>query len=246
MASPPPALLHLQVRQRIPLAQDIVAFELRDPQGHALPAFEAGAHIDLHLPGDTPDAPGRVRSYSLCNAPDERDQYLIAVQREAAGRGGSRWLHEHLQTGDTVIVGAPRNAFALRPAPHTLLLAGGIGMTPLLAMAETLWRQDRSFELHIGVRSRSRLAFAERLTQAPWSTCVQVHVDSPSPDPTPPWSLPALLAAQPSHTRAYACGPAGFMQAVQQAARALGWADDRVVIEHFAPPAPVPTASEAP
>jgi len=256
MADQPTALPHLQlqVQQRIPQAEDIVAFELRDPQGRPLPAFEAGAHIDLHLPGDDdipPGAPPRLRSYSLCNDPLEHHRYLIAVQREAHGRGGSRWLHARLQVGDAITVSPPRNFFALRPAPHTLLLAGGIGLTPLLAMAEALCAADRSFELHIGVRSRARLAFAQRLADAPWAAQVQVHADDDNNDDAgggtpPPWHLPALLAAQPAHTLAYACGPAGFMTAVQRAAHQIGWDHGRVVIEHFAPPPPSPPAANAP
>jgi vanillate O-demethylase ferredoxin subunit len=239
MAPFPPERLQLQVRQRQPLAEDIVAFELQAPQGQPLPPFEAGAHIDLHLPGDTPGAPARVRSYSLCNAPTERHRYLIAVQCEHHGRGGSRWLHQHLQVGDVLPVGAPRNCFALRPAAHTLLLAGGIGLTPLLAMAETLWAADRSFALHIGVRSAARLPFAQRLAEAPWGALVQRHLDEDGP-----WQLPPLLAGQPPGTLACACGPAGFMAAVQRAAHQVGWADGQVVVEHFSAPPAAPGAAE--
>jgi vanillate O-demethylase ferredoxin subunit len=227
--------LTLVVTHRETLCDDIVAFELRHPDGAELPAFEAGAHIDLHLPateGEPAPAPRR-RSYSLCNRPAERFRYLIAVQREAAGRGGSAWLHAQLQAGDRIAVSAPRNLFALQPAPRHLLLAGGIGLTPLLAMAEVLWAAGRPFELRICVRSAQRLPFARRLLEAPWAGCVQVHAD----DAGPALDLGALLAQQGAGTLAYCCGPAGFMAAVQRAATDAGWPAERVVVEHFAAPA---------
>jgi vanillate O-demethylase ferredoxin subunit len=233
--------LDLQVSQRLVLAEDIVGFELRHPQGAPLPRFEAGAHIDLHLPPQ-PDGSGRVRSYSLCNPPHEPHRYLVAVQCERAGRGGSLWLHQHLQPGQHIQVGWPRNLFALRPAPHTLLLAGGIGLTPLLAMAEALWAAGRSFELHVAVRSRARLAFAQHLATAPWSAQVRVHVDGEYPA----LDLTALLARQGESTLLATCGPAGFMAAVQRAARQLGWPDGRVLLEHFAAPAPQASGAAAP
>ncbi|MDT7837042.1 PDR/VanB family oxidoreductase [Aquabacterium sp. OR-4] len=242
MVDAKPATLRLQVARRDVVAEDVLAFELRDPAGADLPPFEAGAHIDVHLPADAPVSGPRVRCYSLCNAPSERQRYCVAVQREPAGRGGSRWLHQQVQVGDVLSVGPPRNAFALRPAPHTLLLGGGIGLTPLLAMAEALWAADQSFELHVAVRSAARLAFAQRLRTAPWAGCVQVHVDGPGPA----LDLAALLARQPPQALAFACGPTGFMAAVQGAARQLGWADGRVVVEHFAAPAAVPAGRDEP
>jgi vanillate O-demethylase ferredoxin subunit len=236
--------LTLVVTRRETLCDDIVAFELRLPDGAELPAFEAGAHIDLHLPAadDAPGAIPRRRSYSLCNPPGERGRYLIAVQREATGRGGSAWLHAHLQAGDRIGVSAPRNLFALRPAPRHLLLAGGIGLTPLLAMAEVLWAAGQHFELHICVRSAQRLPFARRLLEAPWSGCVQVHAD----DADPALDLAALLAQQGADTLAYCCGPAGFMAAVQRAADDAGWPAERVVVEHFAAPPPPAAAAVEP
>ncbi|PXW92304.1 vanillate O-demethylase ferredoxin subunit [Sphaerotilus hippei] len=237
--------LSLRVTRRDELTPHIAAFELRRDDGGPLPPFEAGAHIDVELP----DGSGRVRSYSLCHAPSDRHRYLIAVQCEAEGRGGSLWLHRHVAVGDTLRVGPPRHLFALRDAPHVLLLAGGIGLTPLLSMAETLWADGRSFALHCAVRSRDRLPFAERLATAAWADRVSVHADIPAPGPAarPALDLRTLLERAPQDTLVCACGPGGFMAAVQQAARTLGWADERVVIERFAPPAesPVRTAAAA-
>ncbi|MEY4415818.1 MAG: hypothetical protein RIQ53_3111 [Pseudomonadota bacterium] len=149
---------------------DILAVELRDPHGAALPPFEAGAHIDVHTPG------GPVRPYSLCGDPADATVWQIAVQREPDSRGGSRAMHERLRAGDRLTVGLPRQAFGLHddPAP-VLLLGGGIGITPLLAMAETLHAQGRRFALHLAVREPRALAFADRLRVAPWADAVTVH-----------------------------------------------------------------------
>lgn len=235
----PAQTLTLRVSRREPLCDGIVAFELRATDDRPLPAFDAGAHIDLHLPPARPGEAPRRRSYSLCNPPDERDRYLIAVQHEHAGRGGSAWLHAQLQPGDRIDASTPSNLFALQPAPHALLLAGGIGLTPLLAMAETLWAQDRSFTLQVRVRSRARLPFARRLQEAPWAQAVQVLADDEAQADTE--TLDRLIAAQPAGTRIWTCGPAGFMAAVRAAAARAGWSTDRVVTEHFAAPAPAPT-----
>ncbi|NDY93440.1 PDR/VanB family oxidoreductase [Ideonella livida] len=222
----------LQVQRRERLCADIVALTLVDPSGVPLPDWTAGAHVDLLLPLDGPAAPPRARSYSLCHRPGERGHYQIAVQRERAGRGGSAWVHEHLHEGAWVPVRPPRNLFTLRPAPHVLLLAGGIGLTPLLAMAEALWAEGRSFALQVAVRQRTRLPFAARLAQAPWARHVQVWAD----DEGAALDLPAQLAAQPAGTLVATCGPAGFMAAVQRAAQQAGWAPERVLLEHFAAP----------
>ncbi len=237
----PAQTLTLRVSRREPLCDDIVAFELRAADDRPLPAFEAGAHIDLHLPPARPGQAPRRRSYSLCNPPGERDRYLIAVQHEHAGRGGSAWLHAQLQPGDRIDASAPRQLFALQPAPHHLLLAGGIGLTPLLAMAETLWAQDRSFTLQVRVRSRARLPFARRLQEAPWAQAVQVLADDEAQANTE--TLDRLIAVQPAGTWIWTCGPAGFMAAVRAAATRAGWSADRVVSEHFAAPGAEPPAA---
>jgi len=126
----PAGLLQLQITDRQQEAQDICRLELRHPEGLDLPAFSAGAHIDLHLPG------GLVRSYSLCGSPAQRSRYEIAVLLEPGSRGGSRWVHEAIHVGSMVNVTGQRNHFELAPAslrvPHSLLVAGGIGITPLL------------------------------------------------------------------------------------------------------------------
>ncbi|WP_066269150.1 PDR/VanB family oxidoreductase [Hydrogenophaga palleronii] len=222
-------LLHVRVSHREVQAQEVVALTLVPAEGQGpLPAFDAGAHIDLLLPN------GLVRQYSLCNAPHERDHYLIAVLREPSGRGGSACVHEALRVGTALQIGLPRNAFALLPCPHTLLLAGGIGLTPLLAMAEQLWAEQRSFELHACARSVTRLPFRQRLKEAPWAHLVHLHHDDGPPSQH--FDARALLGQSPPGTQAWVCGPSGFIGHVREQAQALGWAADRVHVEHFAAP----------
>ena len=220
-------LLRVRVSHREVQAEDVVALTLVPADGQdTLPAFDAGAHIDLHLPN------GLVRQYSLCNAPHERHRYLIAVLREPAGRGGSACVHDALHTGAELHIGQPRNAFALAPCPHTLLLAGGIGLTPLLAMAEQLWDRQHAFELHVCARSASRLPFRRHLQEAAWSTRAHLHRDDGPP--AQQLDVRALLSQSPPGTQVWVCGPSGFIGHVRERALALGWSPDRVHAEHFA------------
>ena len=207
-------------------AQDICSLELVTVDGTALPSFTAGAHIDVHLPG------GIVRQYSLCNAPAETHRYVIAVLRDTGSRGGSSAVHELLHQGSTLDISAPRNLFPLEPhAPHHLLLAGGIGITPLLAMAEQLAESGQSFSLHHCNRSRVRTAFLQRLRQARYATQVHHHFDDESG--LAPFDITTLLQSAPSGTHLYVCGPQGFMDAVLQAGRAAGWPEARLHREYF-------------
>jgi vanillate O-demethylase ferredoxin subunit len=207
-------------------ALDIVSFELRDPKGRALPAFAAGAHIDVHVPG------GPVRQYSLCNAPDERHRYVIAVLRDPASRGGSAGIHA-LQPGETIEISDPRNHFPLdRCAKHHLLLAGGIGITPILSMAESLSEAKSSFELHYCTRSAERTAFAQRIRQGPLaSRCVFHHDDG---DASQKLDIARLLRGSDAGTHLYVCGPTGFMNWILDAARDCGWPQARLHREYFA------------
>jgi ferredoxin-NADP reductase len=141
-------------------ALGVVSIELRDPTGAPLPQFAPGAHIDLHL------ANGLVRSYSLCGAPEQRDRYTVGVLNDRNSRGGSRFVHEQLRVGATLNVSAPRNHFALdEDAAHTVLVAGGIGVTPIVCMARRLAERGRSFTLLYCARSRAEAAFVEQLSR---------------------------------------------------------------------------------
>jgi vanillate O-demethylase ferredoxin subunit len=228
-------LLPVRVASRRTEAQDICSLELVPVDGTALPAFTAGAHVDVHLPG------GLVRQYSLCNRPGETHRYQIGVLRDAASRGGSQSVHDALIDGTELAISAPRNLFPLSEgAPHHLLLAGGIGITPLLAMAEHLSAQGASFALHHCTRSRERTPFVARIAASAYASQVQHHFDDSGK--AQQLDLPATLAQAPAGTHLYVCGPTGFMEAVLGAARSAGWAEDRLHREYFAA-APVDTAN---
>lgn len=230
------ALMRVRVAARQEEALDICSLDLVAVDGGALPAFSAGAHIDLHLPG------GLVRQYSLCNAPGETHRYRIAVLRDAASRGGSATVHEQLQVGTELDIGTPRNLFGLDPsAPHHLLLAGGIGITPLLAMAEQLAAQGGAFTLHHATRSRERTPFVAQLATATYADRVHHHVDDgPAMQKL---DLAVTLRAAPAGSHLYVCGPTGFMEAVLAEGRAQGWDEARLHREYFAA-APTGTAGD--
>jgi ferredoxin-NADP reductase len=208
-------------------AQGIVSFELVDPRGRALPRFSAGAHIDVHI------REGLVRQYSLCNHPAERHRYLIAVQRADKSRGGSEAMHDAVLPGDVITISRPRNRFPLsHRAGHTLLLAGGIGITPLLSMAEQLATDGRPFEMHYCVREAARAAFAKRINRPAFADKVMYHFSDGAPEQQ--LDIPALLRHQPEGTHLYVCGPAGFMSAVIDSALQLGWPAANLHREYFA------------
>lgn len=230
------ALIRVRVAARQDEALDICSLDLVPVDGSALPAFSAGAHIDVHLPG------GLVRQYSLCNPPGETHRYRIAVLRDAASRGGSATVHDQLQVGTVLDIGAPRSLFELAPsAPHHLLLAGGIGITPLLAMAEQLATQGGRFTLHHATRSRERTPFVAQLASAPYADRVHHHFDDgPAMQKL---DLAATLRSAPAGSHLYVCGPTGFMEAVLAEGRAQGWDEARLHREYFAA-APTGTAGD--
>lgn len=204
-------------------AEGICSYELARTDGAPLPAFSAGAHVDVHLPG------GIVRQYSLCNDDQETHRYRIAVLRDPASRGGSIALHDQVKAGDTLTISAPRNQFPLLDAPLSLLLAGGIGITPLLCMAQRLAATGRDFRLHYCTRSLSRTAFRERV--AAFGDRARLHLDDG--DAAQKLDLPAALAAAPAGSRLYVCGPPGFIDFVVNTAKAQGWPAERLHLEYF-------------
>jgi vanillate O-demethylase ferredoxin subunit len=214
------------VRKRVE-ADGICSFELARADGAALPAFAAGSHVDVQLPG------GPVRQYSLCNDPSESHRYLIAVLREAASRGGSAAMHDQVHEGSMLAISPPKNHFALaHDASAHLLMAGGIGVTPILCMAERLATVGAAFEMHYAARTRSRMAFVERIARSRFAGRVQLHLDDG--DAAQKLDIAGVLAAQPAGTHVYVCGPRGFMDAVIGAARTAGWPDGRIHFEYFA------------
>ena len=215
--------IQVKVLRRQEEAEGIFSYELARPDGAPLPAFSAGSHIDVHLPG------GLVRQYSLSNDDQETHRYRIAVLRDPASRGGSIALHDQVRAGDALTISAPRNHFPLVTSPHSLLLAGGIGITPLLCMAQRLVATGRDFSLHYCTRSLSRTAFRDSV--AGFGERAHLHLDDG--DAAQKLDLPAVLAAAPAGSHLYICGPGGFIDFVVQTARAAGWSDDRVHLEYF-------------
>ena len=216
-------------------AQGICTYELASADGSALPAFSAGSHIDVHLPG------GLIRQYSLCNHPDEQHRYLIGVLRDPASRGGSQSLHEQIKSGDSLRISEPRNLFPLaHEARRSLLFAGGIGITPILCMAERLAHSGADFELHYCARSSERAAFVERLRNSPFADRVFMHFDE---QPETALNAALVLASPQPGTHLYVCGPGGFMQHVLDSARAQGWQEHALHREYFAA-APVDSSND--
>jgi vanillate O-demethylase ferredoxin subunit len=207
-------------------AVDIASFELASVDGKPLPPFSAGSHIDVHV------AEGLTRQYSLCNDPTETHRYLIGVLRDPASRGGSVTMHDKVCEGDKLRISAPKNHFALdHGTAHALLLAGGIGVTPVLCMAERLAQVSATFDMHYCTRAPERTAFMERIRRAPFANRVSFHFDAGTPEQK--LDLPAVLAASPEGTHLYVCGPKGFIDFVLACARAAGWSEDRLHLEYF-------------
>ena len=219
------AQIAVKVARKTQEAQDIASFELLKPDGSALPGFSAGSHIDVQVPG------GLTRQYSLCNDAAEQHRYRIAVLRDAASRGGSKGMHEAVREGDTLLISEPRNHFPLVHAQRTLLLAGGIGVTPLLCMAQRLATSGAEFEMHYCTRSAERTAFRDEIAAAAWAPRVAFHHDDG--DAAQKLQLDALLARPEPGTHIYVCGPTGFIDWVVKTAERLGWGKDQVHLEYF-------------
>jgi vanillate monooxygenase ferredoxin subunit len=212
------------VRKRLE-AQDIASFELARADGAPLPAFSAGSHIDVQVPT------GLTRQYSLCNDAAEQYRYRIAVLRDPASRGGSVAMHDGVNEGDVIHISEPKNHFALHPAPRSVLLAGGIGVTPLLCMAQRLAAVDADFVLHYCTRSPERTAFREEIGSRPFAGRVRFHFDSGPPSQR--LNLDSALKNPDGQARLYVCGPAGFIGHVVDAAKARGWPADHIHLEYF-------------
>jgi vanillate monooxygenase ferredoxin subunit len=206
-------------------AHDIVSIELEEVSRRALPPFSAGSHIDVHV------APGITRQYSLCNAPHEMHRYVIGVLREPRSRGGSATLHDHVSVGDLLPISEPRNHFPLEPARRSILLAGGIGVTPILCMAERLARIDADFSMHYCSRSRSRTAFIGQIERSAFASRVVMYFNDDSTGAR--LNLPAALGQPDVDTHIYVCGPVGFIEHVQQVAIQSGWDQDCLHAEYF-------------
>lgn len=218
--------LRLKVANRRNAARDIVSFDLIDPTGAPLPPFAAGAHVDVRA------ADGVIRQYSISNSPSERHRYRLGVLLDPMSRGGSSAIHTGFLEGSIVEIGVPRNLFPIADiARPVLLLGGGIGITPILAMAYEVEAAGGAYSLHYCVRDRSRAAFLEELEAGPLADNAHVHCDDGASEQR--LDLPTLLAAADPATSLYVCGPAGFIDYVLGTARGAGWAEDRLHSESF-------------
>lgn len=216
--------LTVKVASKQRAADGIVALELVSPQGDALPQFHAGAHIDVHIDGLTP------RQYSLCGDPEDRRMYRIGVLRDEGSRGTSVHLNDTVQVGDELQISEPKNHFPLMPAEHYVLLAGGIGITPLMCMAMTLHKRHASFELHYACRSESRAAFLSELKAAPYASQVHTWWDDV---PGQSLNLDHVVAKRSGLSKLYVCGPTGLLDSAQNKASQFGWEKDNVHVEYF-------------
>jgi vanillate O-demethylase ferredoxin subunit len=222
----PHGRLTLRVSDKQAEARDICSFDLTAPDGQPLPPFSAGSHIDVFL------RDGGIRQYSLCNDPAETHRYQICVQRDPKSRGGSRALHDEVKRGQLVDVSLPKARFPLaQGARHSLLVAGGIGITPLISMAEQLWRDGAGFDVHYCTRSPERTAFLERIAQAPYGDQVHFHFSDGPPGQLADFA--SMLANPNVADHLYVCGPPGFMDVVCETARQAGWQDSHVHKEYF-------------
>lgn len=204
-------LIGVKVARRWDEAEGIAAFELVAENGGDLPAFTAGAHVEVQV------GPGLTRPYSLSNDPAERHRYVLGVLREVESKGGSHAMHDRIQAGVTLQISQPRNNFPLdESAPYSLLLAGGIGITPILAMARRLHAIGAKFDLHYCTRTRARMAFRPDLFDGPFDKNVHPHFDDGPQSQL--LDIERSIATLPAGAHLYVCGPAGFMNAVLAAA----------------------------
>ena len=217
-------MMTLRVTRNEAIADGINLFEFRQPDGAALPEFSAGAHIAIRVPS------GAIRKYSLCNDPAERGHYQIAVKREASGRGGSIDLIDNVKAGDTVMVSEPVNDFALPPrATDFLFIAGGIGITPILAMIRQVQAAGKRFRLYYCSRSPETTAFKEELGAPGIREFVTIHYDNG--DPSCSLDLKPILKERQNREHLYCCGPRPLMEAVR--AMTDHWSPNAVHFEAF-------------
>ncbi len=223
--------LRVVVRRRESQGQGVLVLDLAPADGGELPPFEAGAHVDLHL------GEGLVRQYSLCGNPADRQVYRLGILKDPNSRGGSIAAHERLSEGTVVEIGVPRNLFPLEAgARRSILVGGGIGVTPMIAMAHTLSAQDKPFALHYSGRTRSSCAFLDELAAAPFSAQVHTHFDDDAVEQR--LNLVEVLTGADAGTHLYVCGPSGFMDWVIAEAGRLGLSAGQIHKEYFQVEAP--------
>lgn len=231
MPDGPPPVLPVLLKRRKDMTPDVVEFEFVSADDKPLPPFEAGAHIDVII------APEYQRQYSLAGDPSDHTKYVLGVQREVEGKGGSMLMHRAFREGRRVLVSPPRNHFPLDEAsPRSFMFAGGIGVTPLITMAHRLHALGKEFELHYSVRSRATAGFLEELATVPWADRVILHIKEESGRIDLQRAIPSFEEGW----RLYTCGSGRYMDSVFEAAQTAGWPDEALLREYFT----VPEASD--
>lgn len=216
--------MRVRVARKWITAKDVVGLELLPIGDEQLPTFQPGAHIDVRLPI------GITRQYSLTNGPGELDKYKIGVKLEQMSSGGSKYIHETLSDGEILEISIPRNNFPLRrDSTRTVLIAGGIGVTPLLAMAQVLQKQELNYKLHYFAQSDDHLAFRE-IVDYLGENCIR-HIGLSAED-----TLAKVSESLGQHQKSenlYVCGPGPMLEASRRIAADLGWPDESIHFEYF-------------
>jgi ferredoxin-NADP reductase len=216
-------LINARVSAIEPVAKDTNLYTFTRSEGGPLPAYEPGAHIDLHLPG------GLVRQYSLVAPYTDPEKYVIGVKRDAESRGGSRYIIDEMRVGDEVKISPPRNNFPLAEGDEPIvLIAGGIGITPIWCMAQHLMTRDRPWQLYYSCRSRGEMAFFETLKSLDPQR-VHLHLDEEAGGAF--LDLQQIVAGTPENAHLYCCGPKPMLAAFETAAH--GRPKGHVHIEYF-------------
>lgn len=227
------ALRSVVVAKKAIEAHNMISLELVDPSGAELPVFSAGAHVDVTIPG------GIVRQYSLCNSASERHRYIIGVWKDANSRGGSKALHELVNEGDTLQVGLPRNRFNVPgDVKRAILLARGIGVTPMLSIADHMKTQGIPFELHYVFALMSPDSFQRTIEGSNFAENTKYYLEATEQNQL--LNAAVLLADQPDHTHLLICGADWWLDPIVNAAKQKGWLDERIHIERFAGKAAAP------
>ena len=227
---PPPVFPALVKNKEFVSGDGLVTrLELISMMGGPLPPFEAGAHIDLMT------APQFIRQYSLCSDPADPSRYVVGVLYEKDGTGGSLRIHERLKSGRPVMISQPRNHFPLAAdAKRSLLLAGGIGVTPLIAMAHALHKSGQEFEFYYKAKTRAGAGFVDELKSVPWRERVHLHFSDEDR-----LDVGDVLGDYQPGDHLYTCGPSGFMDAVFESAQSQGWPEENLHREYFTVPGDV-------
>ncbi|MFV5583944.1 PDR/VanB family oxidoreductase [Acinetobacter oleivorans] len=218
-------MMNCRIEAIVDEALGIKSFLLKPTDSIKLPAYTAGAHIDVHVNSDI------IRQYSLIKLPELKNQYLIGILKDQNSRGGSEKIHTEFMVGKEIKISEPRNLFALEEqAEHYILFAGGIGITPILSMALELHQQQKSFELHYCVRTLEHAAFKSQLLDSPISKYCCIHMDD---QPLTKMDLTTILGKSNKQQHIYVCGPSGFIDYIHRTALENNWSELQFHKENF-------------